>query len=139
MKILPPPPTTQLRNSDKYYHDPEECENGYIKNHKKTVLKQANTDTRNGRAQKKPEMQSQELEARVKIVTQAFSLTNLKQGSLVELRKSTRDDGKYTGYTHRSNTKRHIMDCQLGNPCEIVYDPRATIHSPMIEEMEGTD
>ncbi|GJW03535.1 hypothetical protein Tco_1562391 [Tanacetum coccineum] len=40
-------------------------ENGryeYIKNHKKTVKnsqKQANTNTRNGRAQKKPEMQSQ--------------------------------------------------------------------------------
>ncbi|GKD00855.1 hypothetical protein Tco_1171129 [Tanacetum coccineum] len=78
-------------------------------------------------------------DGRVKIVTQAFSLTNLKQESLMELRKSTRDDGNYTGYTHRSNTKRHIMDCQLGNPCEIVCNPRATIHSPMIEEMEGTD
>ncbi|GKC84115.1 hypothetical protein Tco_1139832, partial [Tanacetum coccineum] len=55
------------------------------------------------------------------------------------IEESTRDDGNYTGYTHRSNTKRHIMDCQLGNPCEIVCDPRATIHSPMIKEMEGTD
>ncbi|GJW92627.1 reverse transcriptase domain-containing protein [Tanacetum coccineum] len=32
---------------------------GYIKNHKKTVKKRANTNTRNGRAQEKPKIQSQ--------------------------------------------------------------------------------
>ncbi|GJV79536.1 hypothetical protein Tco_1515406 [Tanacetum coccineum] len=35
---------------------------GYIKNHKKTAKKWANTDTRNGRAQKKPRTQSQSQE-----------------------------------------------------------------------------
>ncbi|GKD48670.1 putative reverse transcriptase domain-containing protein, partial [Tanacetum coccineum] len=35
---------------------------GYINNHKKTVKNRANTNTRNERAQKKPEMQSQSQE-----------------------------------------------------------------------------
>ncbi|GKA40165.1 hypothetical protein Tco_0732758 [Tanacetum coccineum] len=91
---------------------------GYMKNHMKTV-KNGQTRTQERKSEQKPEAKARK--------------TRITRG----IEESTRDDGNYTGYTHRSNTKRHIMDCQLGNPCEIVCDPRATIHSPMIKEMIG--
>ncbi|GJX91178.1 hypothetical protein Tco_0344504 [Tanacetum coccineum] len=97
---------------------------GYMKSHKKTV-KNGQARTQERKSEQKPEAKARK--------SQIFSQLQITRG----IEESTRDDGNYSGYTHRSNTKRHIMDCQLGNPCEIVCDPRATIHSPMIKEMIG--
>ncbi|GJV92113.1 hypothetical protein Tco_1539926 [Tanacetum coccineum] len=77
--------------------------------------KRANTDTRNGRAQKKPKIQKQSQE------------------------KSTLSQLKSKKVNLGSNTKCHITDCHTGNPCEIESHPTAQDDSQMIDGMIGQD
>ncbi|GJZ20316.1 hypothetical protein Tco_0556906, partial [Tanacetum coccineum] len=77
--------------------------------------KRANTDTRNGRAQKKPKIQKQSQE------------------------KSTLSQLKSKKVNLGSNTKCHITDCHTFNPCEIESHPTAQDDSQMIDEMIGQD
>ncbi|GJW01082.1 hypothetical protein Tco_1556333 [Tanacetum coccineum] len=55
------------------------------------------------------------------------------------MKKTHKNDGNCTGYTHRSNIKCHIMDCHTSNPCEIESHPTAQDDSQMIEGMIGQD
>ncbi|GKB15735.1 hypothetical protein Tco_0849658 [Tanacetum coccineum] len=111
------------------------------KNHKKSRPKTANTDTRNGRAQKKPEMQSQKQEkTTIQVINSKMAgliMSNQALSLAPWTQRSTREAGFCTNSSHKRSTYVSIMDCQAGNLCEFICDPRATIDSQMIDGMIG--
>ncbi|GJV08353.1 hypothetical protein Tco_1346009 [Tanacetum coccineum] len=93
---------------------------GCIKNHKKTV-KNGQTRTRETEEYKRAK----------------DSKPKSKKECHVDDRKAQSEDGFYSGYTHRTSTNITSMDCQLGNLCEFVSNPRAKDFSPMIDRKKG--
>ncbi|GJX47477.1 hypothetical protein Tco_0272667 [Tanacetum coccineum] len=77
--------------------------------------KWANTDTGNGRAQKKPGNQ-----AKVKKSTSGQpAVQTLARECLVDGKIAQEKRGLYH-YTQRTSTNVTSMDCQLGNPCDLI-------------------
>ncbi|GKC01606.1 reverse transcriptase domain-containing protein [Tanacetum coccineum] len=128
--------------------------------------KRANTDTRNGRAQKKPEMQSQSQEKSKK--SKLWSTLGQFSGEIVNFKWSKNTLAELNShkqpYWPILTKECHVVsekaqgcvgftllaltqvtqavtskDCQLGNPFVHILDPRAKIDSPMSEIMKGTD
>ncbi|GJS87863.1 reverse transcriptase domain-containing protein [Tanacetum coccineum] len=96
--------------------------------------KRANTDTRNGRAEEKPKIQSQSQK----------SQPSVNSGQKVkECHVDSKKAQGCVGFTLLALTQVTqavtSKDCQLGNPFVHILDPRAKIDSPMSEIMKGTD
>ncbi|GKF03913.1 hypothetical protein Tco_0034581, partial [Tanacetum coccineum] len=114
--------------------------------------KRANTDTGNGRAQKKPGNQAKVKKSTsgqpsvnfgqtVKVKTKGKAKLRVKEARecLVDVKKAQgmgifRLESlleKAQGVT--------ITDCHAGNPCVHICDPRVENYSPMIENLYGRD
>ncbi|GJX75498.1 hypothetical protein Tco_0314093 [Tanacetum coccineum] len=102
--------------------------------------KRANTDTRNGRAQKKPGNQ-----AKVKVNTRR---QNLKSSNPIpqvsQVTQMVLEIAQGMGiFTLESLSEKAqgvtITDCHAGNPCVHICDPRVENYSPMIESLYGRD
>ncbi|GJZ38191.1 putative reverse transcriptase domain-containing protein [Tanacetum coccineum] len=116
---------------------------GYIKNHKKTVK---NGQTRTRETEYYPMVKIKGLFI-IKGPRTIIQVINSKMAGLIMsnqalslapwTQRCTREAGFCTNSSHKRSTYVSITDCQAGNPCEFICDPRATIDSQMIDGMIG--
>ncbi|GJZ09630.1 hypothetical protein Tco_0543913 [Tanacetum coccineum] len=97
---------------------------------------------KHGHVERKSTKEAKDSKPKPRTQSQSQEKSTLGQFSLechVGRQGSTKEAGFCTNCSHKRSTYVSITDCQAGNPCEFICDPRATIHFPMIEEMEGSD